>query len=38
MTRPVLGILVNINSVLDSYQLTIWKGARDAAREAGFEF
>ncbi|MEN9355613.1 MAG: hypothetical protein RL318_2938, partial [Fibrobacterota bacterium] len=35
MKRPVLGILVNINSVLDSYQLTIWKGVRDAAREAG---
>lgn len=35
MTRPVLGILVNINSVLDSYQLTIWKGVRDAAHDAG---
>lgn len=35
MKRPVLGILVNINSILDSYQLTIWKGVRDAARESG---
>jgi len=35
MRQPVLGVLVNINSVLDSYQIDIWKGVRDAARDMG---
>jgi DNA-binding LacI/PurR family transcriptional regulator/signal transduction histidine kinase len=35
MRQPVLGVLVNINSVLDSYQIDIWKGVREAARDMG---
>jgi len=35
MERPVLGILVNVNSILDNYQLTLWQGVRDAVREVG---